>query len=180
MKLITWWRFCITKPKTVDWLFLGNYDQIWAFCSLIHIFITNNPIFKCNTSICRYSQLLHFVYLLWKRLTYFWGRYDQNTENFSRFTLKSTFTVLQLLLHELLQLHFHFRLVSDFKVSSRNIIGIFYIVACNYSRLVIIIILLFLLSGNFFAVYLLRDYHSHHYQTSLQHRPYVWATYFQL
>ena len=31
---------------------------------------------------------------------------------------------------------FSFRLVSDFKVSLRNILGIFYIVACNYSRLV--------------------------------------------
>jgi hypothetical protein len=59
----------------------------------------------------RSDQLLHFIYLQRNRLTCSWGRYDQNTENFSRFTLKSTFTVLQL--H--LQLHFHFRLVSDFR-----------------------------------------------------------------
>ena len=101
-------------------------------CFLIHISTTNYSIFKCNTSMCRYGQVLHFVYLQQKRLTCFWGRYDQNIENCSRFTVQSTFSIL----HIHLQLHFHFPLVSDVKVISRNIIGIFYIVACNYSRLV--------------------------------------------
>ena len=71
-----------------------------------------------------------------------------------------------------LQLHIHFRLVSDFKVSSRNILGIFYIVACNYSRLVIIPVLS---SGIAVGPYLLQDYNSQHYQTSIQHRPNLWA-----
>ena len=141
------------QAKDAQMIILRNYDQIWAYCILIYIFKTNHPICQCNTSICRYDQLLHFVYLQRKRLTYFWGRYDQNTENCSQFTVQSTFSVLQI---TNLQLHFHFCLVSDFKVSSRNILGIFYIVACNYSRLVII-----LSSGHFFGRYLLQDYISH-------------------
>ena len=158
-------------------------------CFLIHISTTNYSIFKCNTSMCRYGQVLHFVYLQQKRLTCFWGRYDQNIENCSRFTVQSTFSIL----HIHLQLHFHFPLVSDVKVISRNIIGIFYIVACNYSRLVkrfviyyesfivivdsvlYLILILFLLSGNAIGTHLLRDYYSDHYQTSMKDRPYLRA-----
>ena len=138
-------------------------------CFLIHISTTNYSIFKCNTSMCRYGQVLHFVYLQQKRLTCFWGRYDQNIENCSRFTVQSTFSILYIPL----QLHFHFPLVSDVKVISRNIIGIFYIVACNYSRLVIIIPVPS--SGIAVGPYLLQDYNSQHYQTSIQHRPNLWA-----
>ena len=46
---------------------------------------------------------------------------------------------------------------------------IFYIVACNYSNLVILILSPSLSIGT----HLLRDYHSHTFETSLQHRPYL-------
>ena len=77
----------------------------------------------------------------------------------------------------------------------RGTYRIFYIVACNYSILVkrfgifpnLLLLLLFRYYPYYYSfswlavgLYLLRDYHWHHYQTSIQYRPYLWENIFQL
>ena len=52
-----------------------------------HIFKTKQPIFNCDTSMCRYGHTLHFIYWHRKRQTCLWGRYDQKTENRHTFSV---------------------------------------------------------------------------------------------
>jgi hypothetical protein len=69
-------------------IFLKELWQIWNYYVLIHISKTNNLIVKCNTPMCRYGQLLHFLYLPRKRLTCLWGHYVQFLEIWLSFYLQ--------------------------------------------------------------------------------------------